>query len=163
MRESGCLVNQKKEGMIMDLKKCIFHTPDGDELSLTDISYLKPKMIGDFNNYWSIGSGDGLMEYYDESGNNTSSLIIETNTDCGIYLHYMENISYKDRKDLLSLYDETELSVVVEGADEIYASKGLFLPLELAWEGICYFVSYGKPFSKIKWITPDDIPDDGNW
>lgn len=144
----------------MSLKKCIFHTPDGNTLSLTDISYLKPEMIGDFENYWAPGSGDGLIEYYDESGNKTASLIIETNVDCGIYLHYMDNVSDED---LLSLYDETDLSVVVEGADEIYASRGLFLPLELAWEGICYFVSYGKPSPKIKWITPDAIPDDGNW
>ena len=147
----------------MNLKKCIFYTPDGKELLLTDISYLKPKMIGDFKNFWVPGSGDGLIEYYDDSGNNISTWRIETNIDCGIYLHYIENVSHKDLKDLLSLYDEKELSVVIEGADEIYASKGLFLPLELAWEGICYFVSYGKPFSKIKWITPNDIPDDGNW
>jgi len=144
----------------MNFKKCIFHTPDGKTLFLNDISHLKAEMIDDFKNFWTPGSGDGLIQFQDASGINISSLIIETNVECGIYLHYIDDISLED---LLSLYDETELSIVVEGADEIYASKGLFLPLELAWEGICYFVSYGKPSPKIKWITPNDIPDDGNW
>ena len=51
----------------------------------------------------------------------------------------------------------------METAEEIYASIGLFLPKEEAWEEIQYFIETGKPLSSIMWITPDDISENGNW
>ena len=65
--------------------------------------------------------------------------------------------------DLLSLNNENKLAEVAETAEEIYASIGLFLPIELAWEGILDFIKTGKASPKIKWITPEEIPEDGNW
>ena len=78
-----------------------------------------------------------------------------------MYLHFIDNISDTD---LLSLNDEDTLYEVAETADELYVSVGLFLPVELAWAGIVYFIEHGKTSPKIRWITPDDLTDDGgNW
>lgn len=65
--------------------------------------------------------------------------------------------------DLLQLLNKEDLEEVLETAEEIYASKGLFLPVESAWEGIMDFIETGNPSSKIIWITPDNIPENRNW
>ena len=63
----------------------------------------------------------------------------------------------------LSLFNRSMLNEVVDVWDELYISKGLFLPPELAWSGIEDFISKGIISDKIQWITPNDIPEDGNY
>lgn len=67
----------------------------------------------------------------------------------------------------LSLFNRTTLSEVVDievkYGNEIYVSKGLFIPAELAWIGVEEFITNGVKTNKIQWITPKDLPEEGNW
>lgn len=141
------------------MKSVIFTDPNGKKEEISDINLLKSIIIDDFESFWMQGSGDGFFDFY-EDGKKISTLLIGPNINYGLYLHIIDNIRHLD---LLSLNNENELSEVVETAEEIYASIGLFLPLELAWEGILDFIETGKTSSKIRWITPEKIPEDGNW
>ncbi len=139
--------------------KAIFRDPEADENVITDLDGMKKEIIDNFDEFWMQGSGDGYIEFYIED-EKVSILMLGPNIEHGLYLHYIDCV---EDVDLLSLYDENRLDEVAETAEEIYASIGLFLPKEEAWEGIRYFVETGKPLPSIKWITPDDIPEDGNW
>ncbi len=141
------------------MTKVFFNGPEGDVLLITDMSALKRDVIDNFDTFWMLGSGDGYIEYFVED-KKISTLMLGPNIEYGLYLHYIDEV---DRLDLLSLHDKNNLNEVAETADEIYASIGLFLPKEEAWEGIQFFVETGKPLESIKWITPDDIPETGNW
>lgn len=141
------------------MKKVLFTNPNGREVEVDDIHLLKRGLIDDFNNYWMQGSGDGYFDYYVD-GKRVSTLLLGPNINEGLYLHFVDRV---DKKDLLSLKDITKLHEVAETAEEIYASKGLFLEKLVAWDAICYFFDYGAPCPHVKWITPDLIPADGNW
>ncbi len=141
------------------MNNVIFTGPDGKKNEIMDIVKLREDIISNFYEYWGQGSGDGYIDLYQNSLKK-ATLMIGPNKEYGIYLHF---IDVENRRDWLSLYDTDKLDRVVETADEIYASVGLFLPLELAWEGIVAFIESGDMSPKIKWITPDDIPENGNW
>ena len=69
-----------------------------------------------------------------------------------------------DSKEYLSLSDKTLLNEVVDvWGDDLYVSKGLFIPAELAWSGIEELITDGKLSEKIQWINPQDIPEGGNY
>ena len=90
-----------------------------------------------------------------------SGLTISVNQTYGIYLKYVNLNTFEEK---LSLYNESKLNEVVDGANcELWASTGLFLPKGLAWEVIKEFLETGKASDKIKWISPDDIPENGNY
>lgn len=139
--------------------RVLFMDPNGTKDIITDTGNLKRRIIDNFSEFWMQGSGDGYLEFY-EDDKLISTLMLGPNVDYGLYLHFIDRMNHME---LLSLYDEDELSEVAETAEEIYASIGLFLPVELAWEGIKDFITTGKASSKIRWITPDQIPEDGNW
>lgn len=141
------------------MKKVMFRDPNGDESEITDLNMMRQDIIDDFATYWMQGSGDGFIEFFDE-GKKIAMLMLGPNIEHGLYLHFIDCVK---NKDLLSLYDESKLEEVAETAEEIYASVGLFLPKEEAWEGIKFFIETGRALSDIKWITPDDIPEEGNW
>ena len=63
----------------------------------------------------------------------------------------------------LSLFDENQLSEIAETPLLMQISKGLFLPKELAYEVILDFFETGKASDKIRWITPEELPEDGNY
>lgn len=141
------------------MKSVIFTDPNGEKKKISDANLFKSLIIDNFMNYWMQGSGDGFIDFH-ENDIKQSTLMIGPNIKYGLYLHYIDHSKHID---LLSLNDEKKLAEVAETAEEIYASIGLFLPIELAWEGILDFIETGKASPKIKWITPKDIPDDGNW
>lgn len=141
------------------MKKVLFTNPNGREIEVTDIHLLKFDLIDNFNSYWMQGSGDGYFDFYLD-GKRISSLFLGPNINEGLYLHYVDRVN---KKDFLSLKDINQLHEVAETAEEIYASKGLFLEKEIAWETICYFFDNGTNSPKVEWITPDIIPADGNW
>ena len=143
----------------MRVKKVLFTNPNGREIEIEDIHFLKLDLIDNFIDYWMQGSGDGYFDFY-LNGKRISSLYLGPNINEGLYLHYVDRVN---KKDLLSLKDINQLHEVVETAEEIYASKGLFLDLNNAWEAICYFFNNGTNSPKVEWITPDLIPADGNW
>ncbi|MDE7292869.1 MAG: hypothetical protein K2N72_00440 [Oscillospiraceae bacterium] len=95
--------------------------------------------------------------------------------ELGLYLTYGE---YYDKEvgtvtgkkticrmsdDWLAVYDETKLDRVVDIYFELYVSEGLLLPQELAWKGIEEFIKTGEKSAELKWITPDELPEEGNW
>ena len=62
----------------------------------------------------------------------------------------------------LSLGDRSRLSEVV-CPDDWKVSAGLFVPTDKAWLVIRQFCESGTRSNDIEWITPDDMPDDGNY
>lgn len=126
---------------------------------IDNADWLRSVIIDQFETYWLQGSGDGFIDFY-ENDKKVSTLMVGPNVEYGLYLHFIDNIN---KVDLLSLSNEDKLNEVAETAEEIYASIGLFLPIDVAWEGILDFIETGKPSSKIKWITSNDIPEEGNW
>lgn len=79
--------------------------------------------------------------------------------ELGVFL----GISF-DSKEYLSLSDRTLLNEVVDvWGDDLYVSKGLFIPAELAWLGIEELITNGKLTENIQWISPADIPEEGNY
>lgn len=112
------------------MTKSIFSGPNGEKETVSDIELLKSIIIDNFKAYWMQGSGDGYVEFY-EDDRHISTLMLGPNVDYGLYLHF---IDYMTKSEQLSLYDENQLSEVAETADEIYASIGLFLPIDLAWD-----------------------------
>lgn len=64
----------------------------------------------------------------------------------------------------LSLFDRELLKEVVDvWGDDLYISKGLFIPAQLAWTGIADFVVNGVLSDKIHWISTKEIPENGNY
>lgn len=92
------------------------------------------------------------------------TMLVSPHSESGIYLQYIENSGdAKNYITYLSLYDDSKLNETLETFDEIYASRGLFLPIDLAWNAVLDFITSGARSSKITWITPESIPEGGNW
>ena len=137
----------------------IFNDGNGVSTEVKNLDILKKRIIDDFEAFCQEGSGDGFIDYkFDD--NHEVSLMIEPNPDYGIYLHFMND---DEGIEMLSLHDRNRLSEVVEYNDEMYASMGLFLPLEDAWKAISDFVATGQVSDKISWISVNEMPEDGNW
>jgi len=139
--------------------KTEFHQPTGRVIENISITEMKKYILDEFEGYWRQGSGDGLINFFID-GANRYSMLIEPNEQYGIYLQYIDN---ETDEHWLSLFDENVLNEVVETADEIYASIGLFLPIVRAWDAIKEFLMTGKRSELITWVKPDIIPADGNW
>ncbi len=141
------------------MTKSEFHQPTGIVIKNIELIKMNRYIIDEFETYWQQGSGDGYIDY---CVNDTIkySLLIGPNKKHGIYLHYIDN---ETDEHWLSLGNIFSLDEVAETADEIYASIGLFLPVEKAWEGVKEFLISGKRTDLIEWIKPDIIPADGNW
>lgn len=119
---------------------------------------MKKYVVDDFESYWFADTSDASIQYF-EDNKHISDMTIGTNKEYGIFLHYTS-----ETEDKLSLYNETKLNEVEDGANCcLYVSTGCFLPKETAWKVIRYFLETGKASDKIRWISPDDIPEDGNY
>ena len=112
--------------------KVIFWNTNSDKNEITDLNVIKKDIIDNFDIYWMQGSGDGYIEYFSDD-KRVSMLMLGSNIAYGLYLHY---IDFVDNVEYLSLFDKSRLEEIVETAEEIYASIGLFLPKEEAWQGI---------------------------
>ena len=140
------------------MQKVVFHGTDGKSEVLTSPERLKTLFTRDNFDYWKRGTGDAEIMMY-VNGDPVASIIIGTDWEYGFYLHYSDETN----GDIyLSLHDHDRLHEVVEMPNEWLASKGLFLPPDEAWEAIYDFIQTGKPSNRIKWITPEMIPEDGN-
>ena len=73
-------------------------------------------------------------------------------------------ITNENEETVLSLGDETALSETVDvWGDELYISKGLFIPDAAAWDALeAFFFSGSRPDS-IRWLPAEEIPEDGNY
>lgn len=74
-------------------------------------------------------------------------------------------IEITDGEDMyLSLGDKDALNEVIDvWGDGLYVSKGLFLPVPLAWKGLEEYIIQNSLCDEINWITPDELPEDGNY
>lgn len=136
-----------------------FQPPFGEMIEDIKIEEMKKLIIDDFETFWEKGCGDGSIDFYlDEK--KQSTLMIEPNVNYGIYLNYTD---YRTQEEWLSLNDMNNLEEVAETANEIYASIGLFLPKETAWIVVKEFLQTGERSRDIEWVTPDVIPEDGNY
>lgn len=143
------------------MKRIVFNAPDDSvEITAKDLGRLWSEMIDDFTEYWQEGSGEGDLQIF-EKNQIQSTLMIEPSIELErIYLHFIDNLNGED---WLSVYDRENLEETIETVEEVYASAGLFLPLELAWKGIEEYVRTGRRTGQIDWITPKEMPENGNW
>lgn len=133
---------------------------EDDDIEDIDPKLMHKYIIDDFENYWFSDTNDTEIQYF-EDNELMSGLTIGANKVYGIYLRYV-NLNTSEEK--LSLYDETKVNEVEDAANCcLYVSTGCFLPKETAWEVIKYFLETGKASDKIRWISPDDIPENGNY
>lgn len=139
--------------------KTIFHASGYESIENIELDELKTYIVDEFYDFWCNGIGEGYIEFFNDN-KLVSSLYIGPNEDYGIYLKFINEETYDE---LLSLYDSNLLDEVVETSDEIYVSKGLFLPIELAWIGIKEYILKGTLTNKINWVNPEIIPEGGNW
>lgn len=143
------------------MRRIVLDTPeDTEEITSEDLARLRTEMIDDFAQYWKEGSGEGSIQIF-ENNQIQSTLMIEPGIELGrIYLHIIDKVNGED---WLSVYDRENLEETIETVEEVYASVGLFLPLELAWKGIEEYVRTGRRTGEVDWITPKDVPPNGNW
>ena len=93
---------------------------------------------------------------FSDSGRTIDMILIADRT-LGYYLKYDAG-----GEEWLSLGDASRLSEVV-CPDDWQASAGLFIPPEQAWLAIREFCQTGTRSHAIRWISPVELPEDGNW
>ncbi len=135
-----------------------FQPPSGRVMVNPDLNDIRSLIVSPPPEYWLSGSGGATFTAQD-GGKSEIRMLVLPNMDYGYYLKYIDC----DGGTWLSLSDSTRLTVVTTCGDQWYASIGLFLPPETAWEVINEFCRTGQRSDRITWITPDEIPDDGNW
>ena len=69
-----------------------------------------------------------------------------------------------DENIYISLDSRDHLSETVDvWGDELCISKGLFIPVSLAWKGLESYIATQKLPEEINWMTADEFPEDGNY
>jgi hypothetical protein len=149
----------------MKNKKLIIENPDGTVVENPDtaqIEYLKGKTMNLLDTFWSQGNGEMIItEYYNPK--EYSTLMIFPNPEYGIYLRY-EGRNEDAGTEWLSLEDISKLGEeVAEYSFEMYASIGLFVTTNDAWEAIEYFCLTGERTSAIEWISCENVPEQCNY
>lgn len=77
----------------------------------------------------------------------------------GVYIGFFDG-----KQEYLSLSDKEKLSNVVDvWGDDLYVSEGLFISPQLAWRCICRVIEAGNIDREMDWITPNELPEDGNY
>lgn len=153
------------------MNKMIYSDPDNNEflISCEDIPDLYKKLIGKFPEYREQGNCSGIFEIFIDNVIQ-KRLSIGFFEELGLCLTYedfydtvIKNRVLRQSKASLAVYDESTLGEVVDIYCELYVSKGLLMPPVLAWKGIEYFIRNGEKSDELKWITPYDLPEEGNW
>jgi len=139
------------------MKYTKYDRPDEKMIINIDPNIVYNDIVKNFKNYWSSVSVSCVEVQYFEDDELVASLFINVHLDYGIYLNYSSRGEEK-----LSVFDKSKLNEIVWTRDVCDFSLGLFLPPELAWKGIKEFLETGTASKEIEWITPDDIPENGN-
>ncbi|MNJ52699.1 hypothetical protein D3C77_480470 [compost metagenome] len=142
------------------MNKVIYQAPDGSEIVLRSLLEIKRHVVEQFPDYWHAGHGGGIVSWLDDE-NCTRQLLILPNDDHGIYLQYIDKRKNKKSYETwLSVHDANSLGELrAEYADNLYASIGLFLPVDKAWLAIEDFCRLGERTSRIKWIEDTKMPE----
>ena len=102
---------------------------------------------------------DRFMDCCGYIDNKGKGIALASVKEYGVFLGYHDGESTR-----LSLHDRNNLDKVVDvWGDGLYVSEGLFIPPEIAWKCICELVTTGSIQYDIEWISPDDIPEGGNY
>lgn len=158
------------------MEKIIFTDPINNETEITaeNIPQLFNTLIKDFPNYWKNGNRSCDFAVF-ENDVLAKRLSVGFHEKLGLCLTYekfydaiVRTVKKTEKKvrlseEYLAVYKKFQLKKTVEIYNELYVSKGLLMPPELAWKGIEAFVKNGEKSAELKWITPDDIPESGNW
>lgn len=102
--------------------------------------------------------GDVFVGYKSEDVESYMDII--DGNDMGYYLHY---INSKEKFEKLSSGSSERLTEVIEYDVDCYASAGLFVPVDTALKEIEFFCKTGSITDNIKWINPNEVPEEGNW
>lgn len=140
------------------MKYTKYDAPDDKYITNVDPEIVYNDIIKNFNNYWSSVSTACIEVQYFEDDELIASLFINVHLDYGIYLNCSNRGEEK-----LSVFDKNKLNEIVWTKDVCDFSMGLFLPPELAWKGIKEFLETGTASEEIEWISPDDLPEGGNY
>lgn len=139
------------------MKYTLYEIPEGETITNIDSDIVYNDIIKNFKNYWSsVSTACTEVQYY-EDDELIASLFINVHLDYGIYLRHESN------EEKLSVFDKNKLNEIVWTKDVCDFSMGLFLPPELAWKGIKEFLETGTASKEIDWISPDDLPEGGNY
>ncbi|MDE5557240.1 MAG: hypothetical protein K2J32_06035 [Ruminococcus sp.] len=139
------------------MKYTHYYSPMDEIITNIDANILYNDIIKNFKNYWSSVSTAYAEIHYFEDEESIATLIINVHLDYGIYLRYESN------EEKLSVFDKNKLNEIIWIKDLYDFSMGLYLPPELAWKGIKEFLETGTASKEIEWISPDDIPEGGNY
>jgi len=139
------------------MKYTIYYSPQSKVITNVELDVLYNNIIKNFKNYWLSANSSTAEIHYFEDENLIASLIINVSIDNGIYLRYESN------KEKISVFDKTKLSTIIWTKDVCDFSLGLFLPPQLAWDGIKKFLQTGNASNKINWMNPEDLPENGNY
>ena len=119
----------------------------------TDLPGALPILLRDSG---LLRGGTGYV-YRDTDADET--LCIAASDDLGLFLGITA-----DGKEWLSCGDPDDLTETVEvWGDDLLISRGLFIPTKTALAAARYFAETGKPDPAVKWISPEELPEEGNF
>ena len=111
------------------------------------------------NIIFSDGSFPDCVGYIKADDLENTTVCVCAVKELGVFLGISLN-----SEEYLSLSDSGFLNEVVDvWGDDLNVSKGLFIPAELAWVGIEELITNGKLTDKIQWISPKELPEEGNY
>jgi len=133
----------------IDITENGYHTLNGKVKSLSDLKAIlvKNDVIPDLLGTLSVEDILGV------------SIFICAEKELGLH------IGITDNEDMhLSLGNKDTLDETVDvWGDGLYISKGLFITPHLAWKALEEYIISQRLCDEVKWITPDDIPEEGNF
>ena len=122
---------------------------EGDVKSLIELKQIlfKNDEIPDLVGYLSFDNAPNV------------SVCIAAEKELGFFISITD-----DENTYLTLGNRNTLNETVDvWGDGLYISKGLFIPFPTAWKGLEEYLMFNKLSNNINWITPDEIPEDGNY
>lgn len=122
---------------------------EGDAESLIELKQIlfKNDVVPDLVGYLSFNNVPNV------------SVCISAQKELGFFISITD-----DENTYLTLGDKNALNETVDvWGDGLYISKGLFIPFAIAWKGLEDYMLFNKLSDEIKWITSDEIPEDGNF
>ena len=141
------------------MKYTEFYPPTGKMITNVSFKFMHDYIIEKFKEYWSQGTGSAEIHYLENEF--SATLSISVNLDYGFYFNYSNN--KQDEKEKLSLFDFGKLNEIIEGIDDLEVSLGLFVPPIQAWEIIKFFLEKGQLSPQIKWIEPENLPENSKF
>ncbi|MEO0413548.1 MAG: hypothetical protein AAF226_01195 [Verrucomicrobiota bacterium] len=135
--------------------------PLGSSHPLTDLDGFLEQVKSFPSAYWQEGNGGALLTL--QSIGEKVSLTLLTNVQNGIYAQFCRERDNRIIETWLSLGDPERLTETAEGAEEYFVSAGLFLQPDQAALCVEDFAKTGDRSSRIQWISPSEIPPEGNY